>query len=118
MGDDKNAGSCVVITSLCFSDGPHNTRVMMSPASPVPVGRHVVLRCLSEANPPVTAYNWYAVGNTGQQVLRATGREMSLIVTSADKGLYVCEAISPQGQEKSGVVALEVEDVSEGKSSE
>lgn len=82
----------------------------MSPASPVPAGRHAVLSCLSKANPPATSYNWYAVSNTGQQVLRSTGREMSLLVTSADKGLYVCEAISPQGREKSSVVALEVED--------
>ncbi|XP_042565933.1 myelin-associated glycoprotein-like isoform X2 [Clupea harengus] len=88
--------------------GPHNTRVMMSLPSPVPVGKLVTLRCHSEANPAVTSYNWWTE-NKGHLVLRATGQELVLMATWADKGLYACEATNPYGQEKSAVVALEVE---------
>ncbi|XP_076120467.1 B-cell receptor CD22-like [Alosa pseudoharengus] len=95
--------------------GAHNTRVMMSPPSPVPVGTLVTLRCLSEANPPVNTYNWYAGSANGQLILSASGQELALMATLADKGLYVCQAIALWGQEKSAVVALEVEDGSEGQ---
>ncbi|KAL2081134.1 hypothetical protein ACEWY4_022987 [Coilia grayii] len=88
--------------------GPHNTRVLMSFPSPVPVGRLLNLSCLSEANPPVTSYNWYTVSGD-QLVLRATGQELFLMTSWADRGLYVCEAISPNGQERSAILALEVE---------
>ncbi|XP_062390083.1 B-cell receptor CD22-like isoform X2 [Sardina pilchardus] len=95
--------------------GPHNTRVTMSRPSPVPVGALVTLRCLSEANPPVNTYNWYAGITSGQRTLRASGQELALMATGADRGLYSCEAISPWGEQKSAVVALEVEDGSEGQ---
>ncbi|XP_041922841.1 LOW QUALITY PROTEIN: sialic acid-binding Ig-like lectin 10 [Alosa sapidissima] len=83
------------------------------PPEPGPVGTLVTLHCLSEANPPVNTYNWYAGSANGQLILRASGQEQALHLCC--KGLYVYQAIALWGQEKSAVVALEVEDGSEGQ---
>lgn len=57
---------------MCFPvDGPRMTAITLTPSGPLSEGRTVILMCSSDANPPVSTYDWYRADSKGE-VRRST----------------------------------------------
>ncbi|XP_051245669.1 sialoadhesin [Dicentrarchus labrax] len=86
---------------------PRFTMATLSPSGPVSEGRIVTLLCSSDANPPVSLYTWYTT-DSGNLTKKGEGDTLFLKVNREDSGVYVCEAQTERGSERSRPVALEV----------
>ncbi|XP_068566771.1 myelin-associated glycoprotein isoform X2 [Cebidichthys violaceus] len=94
---------------------PRVTVATLSTAVPVSEGRTVTFTCWSDANPPVTLYTWYRV-DSGKLTKTNEGEKMVLQVSRMDSGVYLCEARTQKGSQKSRPVTLEV-NITTGSSS-
>ncbi|XP_060915827.1 myelin-associated glycoprotein [Labrus mixtus] len=70
-------------------------------------GSSVTLICSSDANPPVSLFTWYRV-LSGQLTKTAEGQTLFLQVRHNDSGLYLCEAQTQGGSQRSTPVSLQV----------
>ncbi|KAM4600435.1 B-cell receptor CD22-like [Polymixia lowei] len=86
---------------------PKNTTVTVSPSAPVLEGGSVTLTCGSHANPAVTNYSWYRVGDDEDAV--ESGPTFAVDGANAShNGFYYCEARNDHGKDKSADVELDV----------
>ncbi|XP_031150557.1 myelin-associated glycoprotein isoform X2 [Sander lucioperca] len=76
-------------------------------SGPVSDGRAVTFTCWSDANPPVSLYTWYRA-DSGKLTKKGEGEMLVLQVHQNDSGVYLCEAQSPMGSQRSRPVSLEV----------
>ncbi|XP_038579904.1 sialoadhesin isoform X2 [Micropterus salmoides] len=86
---------------------PRFTVATLSTSGPVSEGRTVVFTCSSDANPPVSLYTWYRA-DTGKFKKKGEGEILVLQVSQKDSGVYLCEAQSQRGSERSRPVSLEI----------
>ncbi|XP_028828340.1 B-cell receptor CD22-like [Denticeps clupeoides] len=87
-----------------FSDSPKNTTVLGAPPAEIPEGGSVTLSCSSDANPPVQNYAWFKENVTSPV---AAGQNFTITnFTSAQVGLYSCQARNEVGVQKSTAVLL------------
>ncbi|CAJ1083107.1 sialoadhesin isoform X2 [Xyrichtys novacula] len=86
---------------------PRSTVAALSMSSPVSEGSTVALMCSSDANPPVRLFTWYK-DNGGRLTKRAEGEMLILQVRHNDSGLYLCEARTQRGSQRSTPVSLQV----------
>ncbi|XP_028827579.1 B-cell receptor CD22-like [Denticeps clupeoides] len=83
---------------------PKNTRVLGAPPAEIPEGGSVTLSCSSDANPPVQNYTWFKENVTSPV---AAGQNYTItIFTSAQVGLYSCQARNEAGVQNSTAVLL------------
>uniref|UniRef100_A0A667XHR1 Si:ch211-171h4.5 n=1 Tax=Myripristis murdjan TaxID=586833 RepID=A0A667XHR1_9TELE len=85
---------------------PRNTVASLSPPGPVSEGQAVTLTCSSDANPPVQRYTWYR-DEKGQLTRRGETKELLLLASKAERGVYLCEAHNQRGSQRSQPVALD-----------
>uniref|UniRef100_A0A8C3Z2K2 Ig-like domain-containing protein n=1 Tax=Denticeps clupeoides TaxID=299321 RepID=A0A8C3Z2K2_9TELE len=86
---------------------PTNTRVLVAPPAEIPEGGSVTLSCSSDANPPVKNYTWFKE-NIASPV--AAGQNYTITnFTSAQVGLYSCQARNEVGVQNSTAVPLTVQ---------
>ncbi|KAM3596435.1 uncharacterized protein V6R79_014378 [Siganus canaliculatus] len=88
---------------------PKITVATVSSSGPVSEKRIVTLNCSSDANPPVRNFTWYRI-ESGKSLKTAEGDVLFLKVKQKDGGVYVCEARTPLGSQRSRPVLLEVLD--------
>uniref|UniRef100_A0AAY4A057 Ig-like domain-containing protein n=1 Tax=Denticeps clupeoides TaxID=299321 RepID=A0AAY4A057_9TELE len=85
---------------------PKNTRVLGDPPAEIPEGGSVTLSCSSDANPPVQNYTWFKENVTSPV---AAGQNYTITYfTSAQVGLYSCQARNEVGVQNSTAVPLTV----------
>ncbi|XP_028828114.1 B-cell receptor CD22-like isoform X2 [Denticeps clupeoides] len=83
---------------------PKNTRVLGAPPAEIPEGGSVTLSCSSDANPPVQNYTWFKENVTSPV---AAGQNFTITnFTSAQVGLYSCQARNEVGVQNSTAVLL------------
>uniref|UniRef100_A0AAY3ZYJ9 Ig-like domain-containing protein n=1 Tax=Denticeps clupeoides TaxID=299321 RepID=A0AAY3ZYJ9_9TELE len=83
-----------------------NTTVLGAAPAEIPEGGSVTLSCSSDANPPVKNYTWFKE-NIASPV--AAGQNYTItIFTSAQVGLYSCQARNEVGLQNSTAVPLTV----------
>uniref|UniRef100_UPI0037E96DA2 myelin-associated glycoprotein n=1 Tax=Semicossyphus pulcher TaxID=241346 RepID=UPI0037E96DA2 len=95
--------------------GPRLPAVTLSPSGPVSEGSTVVLTCSSDANPPVSLYTWYRV-HSGQLKKEDEGEMLIVQVRHTSCGVYLCEAQSQRGSQRSRPVSLGVNATCAGSS--
>ncbi|XP_034560947.1 sialoadhesin isoform X2 [Notolabrus celidotus] len=93
---------------LTIMYAPRSTVATVHPSGPVSEGSIVTFTCSSDANPPVSLYTWYRGDEEGQLSKRAQGEMLILQVRLNNSGLYLCEAQSRRGSQKSRPVSLQV----------
>uniref|UniRef100_A0A3Q3MW98 Myelin-associated glycoprotein-like n=2 Tax=Mastacembelus armatus TaxID=205130 RepID=A0A3Q3MW98_9TELE len=86
---------------------PRFTVATVSTSRPVSEGRTVTFKCSSDANPPVSSYTWYR-DDSGKLNKMGEGDMLTLQVNWSDSGVYLCEAQTPRGSQRSNPVSLEV----------
>ncbi|XP_035536720.1 sialoadhesin [Morone saxatilis] len=86
---------------------PRFTMATLSPSGPVSEGRIVTFSCSSDANPPVSMYTWYRT-DSGKLTKKGEGDTLILKVNQEDSGVYLCEAQTERGSERSRPMPLEV----------
>ncbi|XP_070702920.1 sialic acid-binding Ig-like lectin 14 [Pempheris klunzingeri] len=86
---------------------PRFTVATLSTSGPVSEGRTVAFTCLSDANPPVSLYTWYRA-DSGQLTKMGEGDMLARQVSRTDGGMYLCEAQSQRGSQRSRLVFLDV----------
>ncbi|XP_070778290.1 uncharacterized protein [Enoplosus armatus] len=86
---------------------PRFTVVTLSTSGPVSEGRVVMFTCSSDANPPVSLYTWYRV-DAGQLTKKGEGEMLVLQVSQRDSRVYLCEAQTQRGSQRSRPVTLDV----------
>uniref|UniRef100_A0AAY4CH68 Ig-like domain-containing protein n=1 Tax=Denticeps clupeoides TaxID=299321 RepID=A0AAY4CH68_9TELE len=83
---------------------PKNPTVLGAPPAEIPEGGSVTLSCSSDANPPVQNYTWFKENVTSPV---AAGQNFTITnFTSAQVGLYSCQARNEVGVQKSTAVLL------------
>ncbi|XP_062335444.1 myelin-associated glycoprotein isoform X2 [Osmerus eperlanus] len=96
------ASEATVTLNVSFS--PKNTSASIHPTDLVS-GSNVTLTCTSSANPPVSNFSWVRIsGNTSVGV----GDTLTIKVTEAEKGSYICVARNHLGQQSSPEVQLTI----------
>lgn len=85
---------------------PRVTVATLSTSAPVSEGHRVMFTCWSDANPPVSLYIWYKV-ESGKLTKTGEGEMLVLQVSQNDSGVYLCEAQTPRGSQRSRPVLLE-----------
>nr|XP_046274286.1 sialoadhesin isoform X2 [Scatophagus argus] len=86
---------------------PRFTVATLSTSGPVPEGHSVIFTCSSDANPPVSVYTWYRAYD-GKLIKKGEGETLVLTVRQTDSGVYLCEAQTKRGSQRSRPVSLEV----------
>ncbi|XP_040909434.1 myelin-associated glycoprotein isoform X2 [Toxotes jaculatrix] len=86
---------------------PRFTVATLSTSGPVSEGHTVMFTCSSDANPPVSRYTWYRDDN-GKLTKIGQGQTLLRQVYQKDEGVYLCEAQTTRGSQRSRPVALEV----------
>ncbi|XP_049891327.1 sialic acid-binding Ig-like lectin 7 isoform X1 [Epinephelus moara] len=86
---------------------PRDTVATLNTPVPVSEGRTVMFTCQSDANPPVSLYTWHR-SDSGNLTKKAEGEMLVLQVSQEDSGVYLCEAQSQRGSQRSRPVFLEV----------
>uniref|UniRef100_A0AAY3ZZI6 Ig-like domain-containing protein n=1 Tax=Denticeps clupeoides TaxID=299321 RepID=A0AAY3ZZI6_9TELE len=100
----EDLSSAEVELSVRYS--PKNTRVLVAPPAEIPEGGSVTLSCSSDANPPVQNYTWFKEKVTSPV---AAGQTYTITnFTSAQVGLYSCQARNEVGLQNSTAVPLTV----------
>uniref|UniRef100_A0A4W6FPD5 Si:ch211-171h4.5 n=1 Tax=Lates calcarifer TaxID=8187 RepID=A0A4W6FPD5_LATCA len=91
---------------------PRFTTATLSTSGPVSEGRTVTFTCSSDANPPVSHYTWYRddSGNLSSSQLTRIRQAATLVlqVSQTDSGVYLCEAQTSRGSQRSRPVSLDV----------
>ncbi|XP_028827583.1 B-cell receptor CD22-like [Denticeps clupeoides] len=83
---------------------PKNPTVLGAPPAEIPEGGSVTLSCSSDANPPVQNYTWFKENVTSPV---AAGQNFTITnFTSAQVGLYSCQARNEVGVQNSTAVLL------------
>ncbi|XP_028828187.1 sialoadhesin-like isoform X2 [Denticeps clupeoides] len=100
----EDLSSAEVELSVRYS--PKNPRVLVAPPAEIPEGGSVTLSCSSDANPPVQNYTWFKENVTSPV---AAGQNYTITnFTSAQVGLYSCQARNEVGVQNSTAVPLTV----------
>nr|XP_033492055.1 sialic acid-binding Ig-like lectin 12 [Epinephelus lanceolatus] len=86
---------------------PRDTVATLNTPVPVSEGRTVMFTCQSDANPPVSLYTWHR-SDSGNLTKKAEEEILVLQVSQEDSGVYLCEAQSQRGSQRSRPVFLEV----------
>ncbi|XP_064879510.1 B-cell receptor CD22-like [Oncorhynchus nerka] len=60
-GRNDHGGQNSTLIEVVVQYPPRNTSVSVNSSGPVLKGSSVTLTCISDANPPVSSYNWYSV---------------------------------------------------------
>lgn len=88
--------------------GPRMTAITLTPSGPLSEGDTVILMCSSDANPPVSTYDWYRADSKGELVEIAEGEILVQTVSQQGSRVYLCEAQSEAGSQRSRPVYLEI----------
>ncbi|XP_028828161.1 B-cell receptor CD22-like [Denticeps clupeoides] len=100
----EDLSSAEVDLNVTYS--PKNTTALVSMPAEIPEGGSVTLSCSSDANPPVQNYTWFKENVTSPV---AAGQNFTITnFTSAENGLYYCQAANPLGSQNSSAVPLRV----------
>uniref|UniRef100_A0AAY3ZVQ9 Ig-like domain-containing protein n=1 Tax=Denticeps clupeoides TaxID=299321 RepID=A0AAY3ZVQ9_9TELE len=100
----EDLSSAEVDLNVTYS--PKNTTALVSMPAEIPEGGSVTLSCSSDANPPVQNYTWFKENVTSPV---AAGQNYTITnFTSAENGLYYCQAANPLGSQNSSAVPLRV----------
>ncbi|XP_067108267.1 sialic acid-binding Ig-like lectin 13 [Osmerus mordax] len=103
--DSQKTKASEATVTLNVSFSPKNTSASIHPTDLVSVGSNVTLTCTSSANPPVSNFSWVRIsGNTSVGV----GDTLTIKVTEAEKGSYICVARNHLGQQRSPEVQLTI----------
>ncbi|XP_075907666.1 sialic acid-binding Ig-like lectin 12 [Nelusetta ayraudi] len=97
--------------------GPRLTEATLGTPGPLAEGRTVMLTCSSDANPPVDSYTWYRA-RTGTNLMKiGEGEFLALTVSQGGGGVYLCEAQSRRGSQRSRPVSLPISAASDSNNS-
>ncbi|XP_029555270.1 B-cell receptor CD22 isoform X1 [Salmo trutta] len=87
---------------------PRSTSVSVNPYGPLLKGNSVTLTCISDANPPVTSYNWYSVDKS--ETRSVLGSEQKYTVANVNGNTqYFCVAKNQHGSNNSTKLQLDIQ---------
>ncbi|XP_042164902.1 B-cell receptor CD22 isoform X1 [Oncorhynchus tshawytscha] len=107
-GRNDHGGQNSTLIEVVVQYPPRNTSVSVNSSGPVLKGSSVTLTCISDANPPVSSYNWYSVDES--ETRSVIGVEQMYTVANVNGNTqYFCIAKNQRGSDNSTMLQLDIQ---------
>ncbi|XP_071025417.1 B-cell receptor CD22-like [Oncorhynchus clarkii lewisi] len=107
-GRNDHGGQNSTLIEVVVQYPPRNTSVSVNSSGPVLKDSSVTLTCISDANPPVSSYNWYSVDES--ETRSVIGVEQMYTVANVNGNTqYFCIAKNQHGSDNSTTLQLDIQ---------